>query len=104
FRFLDLPPELRCMIYEHIEIATCRHTIREEDARFLHSDGRWVASDVADTTITLVRKSLETSILATCRIINREATTILDRKLRRLEMQPVRFYAGYSGATALAGY
>jgi hypothetical protein len=60
FRFLDLPPELRCIVYEQIGIRTKHHTLESTNAPDKYSE------------TTLVSKSLPVQILATCRLINDE--------------------------------
>jgi hypothetical protein len=89
FRFLDLPPELRCIVYEQIGITTKHHTLESTNAPDKYSE------------ITLVRKSLPVQILATCRLINDEAKTFLRPKLAKLRNQPLRFLVDCASATAL---
>jgi hypothetical protein len=55
FRFLDLPPELRYIVYEQIDSTTKHHTLESINAPNNPS------------TVTLVHISLPVQILATCR-------------------------------------
>jgi hypothetical protein len=78
FRFLDLPKELRFMVYEHLG-TTIRYCRLEQDEK----RGEELIS-VGD--LILVIESLDTSILATCRTINSESSLLFDQ----LMMQPLR--------------
>ncbi|KAF2824062.1 hypothetical protein CC86DRAFT_248540, partial [Ophiobolus disseminans] len=100
FRFLDLPPELRCMVYEELEIATRRHVLSDVDVREASS---WEPPQAVDLAMTLVRKSIPVAILRTCRIINEEATPLLARKLRHLEKMPLCFQLSYGAAALITG-
>jgi hypothetical protein len=92
FRFLDLPPELRLMVYENLEFTTT-HTLKRLRRRKDNRDDRWkTAGD-----LTLVVKFLSVSILATCQAINSEATPIMDRRLARLRSEPLRLVIDVSG-------
>ena len=77
FRFLDLPPELRCMVYEQLEMTTKHYTMDYmPDQSF---------------TITLVCKKLPVQILATSKLINTEAMQIFRPRVLQLKVQPMRF-------------
>jgi hypothetical protein len=92
FRFHDLPPELRLMVFENLEFTTT-HTLKQLRRHRYNKDGRWkTAGD-----LTLVVKSLGVSILATCQAINSEATPIMDRHLAQLRSEPLRFVIDVSG-------
>ncbi|KAF2128439.1 hypothetical protein P153DRAFT_318255, partial [Dothidotthia symphoricarpi CBS 119687] len=100
FRFLDLPPELRCMVYDCIHITTTKHVLTKTDAElppniWPKSEGR------ASLPITLIRKSIPAAILATCRLINQEATPLLAPRLEELQREPLRFFVDFAAATAL---
>jgi hypothetical protein len=78
FRFLDLPRELRYMVYERISFDTKRYELQ---------DPEWVSDDTSsdNSSIVLVTKSLSVGILASCRLINVEARGFLAPKLALLQ-------------------
>ena len=69
FRFLDLPTELRLMVYEYLPNRTRR-------IEFVKMDGEKV-----NTSFTLIINSAPTTILRTCRLIHQEAERIVHRFL-----------------------
>jgi hypothetical protein len=71
FRLLDLPTELRLVVYEHISIVTRHYTI---------------------SSITLVVRSLPVSLLASSCHIFIECRPILASKLRDLHFPPNLYY------------
>ena len=93
FRFLDLPAELRCMVYKAIDVATRKETYNptkkcepprvrmKRDDDFSNGNGKLV----------LYRCVLPMSILATCRLVNQEASPIIAHKLQKMVKEPVRF-------------
>jgi hypothetical protein len=80
FRFLDLPPELRVMIYNRLP-STTRHCTLVD----LMSSTTPPPSRAA-----LVVKSLPVSLLSTCKFINLEATPVLIPRLQQLRAEPMR--------------
>ncbi|KAF2824054.1 hypothetical protein CC86DRAFT_421839 [Ophiobolus disseminans] len=89
FRFLDLPIELRLMVYETIPIVTHHLTVPEPPGGGeKYPYGR----------ITLVTKSYSTTILATCQLIHEEAKVVFQPRLGRLRRDPVRFIIASNGA------
>lgn len=101
FGFLDLPAELRCMLYDNLQIETRRHVLKMTQALEVK---HWTLRDVTDWSMTLFRKSLAVAILATCRLIQHEAIEYLRPRLRVLEREPVRFILGYGGTAALSDH
>jgi hypothetical protein len=74
FRFLDLPKEIRFMVYEALPVATRRHDAPLRDRKH---------------HITLVNTTVAgVSILATCRQLNQEASYILAPRMRRILQAP----------------
>ena len=87
FRFLDLPFDIRITIYEQIPFST-RHltcVVPVEDTSRPRNN---------KSSITVITKSLQTSILATCRIINQEAAKTFKLKLGQLRDESFRLVLG----------
>jgi hypothetical protein len=78
FRFLDLPCELRYMVYERIQFDTRRYELEDPQCQHtcMPADDR--------PLMVLVSKTLPTAILASCRLINAEAKRFLAPKLALL--------------------
>lgn len=74
FRFLDLPIELRLMIYENLLAPTGTKVYD-------------IATATGATRMILTMKSFPTALLATCTFIHQEAAPILHKAVR--EHQPV---------------
>jgi hypothetical protein len=74
FRFLNLPAELRCMVYERLNVETRLYTIKYP----------YLFNTSTPVTTSIVIKSLSTSILASCHLIYAEAAPILTPKLKHL--------------------
>jgi hypothetical protein len=73
-RFLDLPAELRCMVYECLNVETRLYTINYS----------YPFDTSTPVTASIVIKRLSTSILASCHLICAEAATTLASKLKHL--------------------
>ncbi|KAJ4982684.1 hypothetical protein SVAN01_11830 [Stagonosporopsis vannaccii] len=104
FRFLDLPPELRCRVYDNIVFPTTWHVLDRPEA--LLNKREWPVPpqvQMYESRVTLIRPhtGFATEILATCHLINIEAREILIRKSERCRLQPVRYLVDYSAAYAL---
>jgi hypothetical protein len=96
FHFLDLPPELRCIVYEQLDIGACRHILKNTEPWWCYF---WKPTDYkSDIEITMVRSYLPVAILTTCRLVNQEAAPLLVRKLRELQKVPIRSFIGYGAA------
>jgi hypothetical protein len=80
FRFLDLPPELRVMIYNRLP-STTRHCTLVD----LMS-----STKPPPLRAGLAVKSLPVSLLSTCKLINHEATPVLLPRLQQLRAEPMR--------------
>jgi hypothetical protein len=85
FRFLDLPPELRLMMYENISMSIHYYVFG--------GPGIWAANPPC--TISLIRRTLQVSILTSSKSIYAEAQTIFDTKFRELERTPIRVLMNY---------
>ena len=91
FRFLDLPAELRCCVYENIEIPTTWQVLDRAEAlvsprwnrtEAFISESAWPVppkAQVYDSRVVLIRPRtpLAIEILVTCHLINIEARPIL---------------------------
>jgi hypothetical protein len=88
FRFLDLPAELRCAVYELLDAETRLHTIIDPYVyRPLGIDKKPSTSKAA-----IVVKDVPTAILATCRMVYAEAAPILIPKLKKVRQnEPIHF-------------
>ncbi|KAJ4982556.1 hypothetical protein SVAN01_11952 [Stagonosporopsis vannaccii] len=106
FRFLDLPTELRCYVYENIEFPTTRHVLHRTQALLNERDWPHPPELQAhDSCVTLIRPRTEfaINILTTCHLIHQEACGILRHKIQQYRHQSVRYCVDFSAAWALVG-
>ncbi|KAH7083073.1 hypothetical protein BKA63DRAFT_142825 [Paraphoma chrysanthemicola] len=82
FRFLDLPAELRCRVYEQIHFPSPWHVLDRTQASI--EKRHWPIppkAQIYDSRVTLIRPHAPVAILFTCRLVLEEARTILKRKM-----------------------
>ncbi|KAI4679097.1 uncharacterized protein J4E88_006390 [Alternaria novae-zelandiae] len=100
FRFLDLPAELRCMVYEALDVATRKekyNPTRKHEPPYvqIEQDDSWPQGN---GKLVMYRRALPMSILATCRLVNKEAAPIIAQKLQKMVKEPVRFRMNWKAA------
>jgi hypothetical protein len=81
FRFLDLPEEIRLMVYERLSIKTVHRPLCERYST--KSRRSWHTMYVWSTLPGI-------AILSVCRKVNAEATTVFQSQLKRLQDMPIR--------------
>lgn len=102
FRILDLPAEIRLMIYDALPVTTKHHILI--DATHINLLEKYILwsppgpfeapATTADTftpsTFTLVIKTVPVVLRATCRQINKESIDAFQRKLKFISREPLR--------------
>ena len=86
FRFLDLPKELRYMVYEHLTISTKQYTLTpiEETSGFevfVPPQKDRGSSHTRPPALTITLHTLPVQIFSTCSLVYSEALPFLSRKL-----------------------
>lgn len=101
FRFLDLPKELRLMIYDRIPCSCDHFTLSRRDWSFfekkqlLHRDQNAAHGDAdSDKPIIIVVQTPPSSILATCRIIYDEALPVITKRRRKPQLSTLKLLCG----------
>ncbi|KAH7087390.1 hypothetical protein FB567DRAFT_344975 [Paraphoma chrysanthemicola] len=89
FRFLDLPKELRLMVYERVPITTPTHVLEDPVQRKIQRQNGGVRSEtMLHPSVTHVTKSVNVGLLRTCRLIYAEAKLAI---ASRLQHEPTRY-------------
>jgi hypothetical protein len=82
FRFLDLPTELRYMVYDELTASEYRATLPYMSYKY--------AQENKKPGIVSVRSGLPVSLLATCKFINNEARPWFEKELEKMKGEPMR--------------
>ncbi|KAH7087344.1 hypothetical protein FB567DRAFT_548654 [Paraphoma chrysanthemicola] len=82
FPFLDLPTELRCMVYDELTASEVRATLPHMFDKKTRTK--------KNPDIVAIRSGLPVSLLATCKFINNEAKPWFDKELEKMKGEPIR--------------
>jgi hypothetical protein len=98
FRFLDLPTELRLMVYEYLPIKLTHHKIKVRQPSRLYNGTLMDDGDEdPESSLEVIRKTIPgLAILASCRRIASEAGRILYPKLRVIRDSPKQIITNYA--------
>jgi hypothetical protein len=89
FRFLDLPAELRLMVYERLPIKTTHHKLDYDNLTLAQ------LRNGEEDSVTFVHEAVSgSSILFVCRLIFSEARSILHSKAQALRLRPIKIITG----------
>ncbi|KAH4000439.1 hypothetical protein HBI70_117740 [Parastagonospora nodorum] len=100
FPLMDLPPELRCMIYKQVDFVTKCHTLTRDEAN-IHP-ASWPPNPTGGSSaIELIRPSLPVALLRTSRLVNAEATSTFRKKIVELKNMPLQFQVDYAALIGL---
>jgi hypothetical protein len=78
FRFLDLPPELRLMVYERLPVKQYQRSFNDQKFNPAHY------------RLTIVERTISCAILRVCKLIHIEALPIIKTKLQAILSSPLR--------------